>query len=112
MPTGSGSGIVASHTFTPAADGQLVVTITYECQGTSGGDWGSAYTSKAFVTQGGTTTYGPEKPMSTDRAAQAVRGVFSVTAGSSVEVGLYGTISGAVAADWWDTHVTAELIKL
>ena len=106
-----GSGIVASHTFTPGADGQLVVTITYECQGTSGGDWGSAYSSKAFVTQSSTTTYGPAKPMSLDRSAQTVRGVFDVTSGSSVEVGLYGTISGAVAADWWDVHVTAELIK-
>jgi len=111
MPTGSGSGIVASHTFTPGADGQLVVTITYECQGTSGGDWGSAYTSAAFCTQG-STSYGPAKPMNTARTAQTVRGVFSVTGGTSVEIGLYGAISGAVAADWWDVHVTAELIKV
>lgn len=112
MPTGSGSGIVASGTLTPGAAGQLVVTITYECQGTSGGDWGAAYTSKAFVTQSGTTTYGPAKPMSTTRSAQSVRGVFDVTAGASVEVGLYGNVSGAVAADWWDIHITAELIKV
>lgn len=113
MPTGSGSGIVDSHTFTPAAGGQLVVTITFECKGNGGSDWGASFSSMAFVTQGGTTTYGPSKPMSSiARASQAVRGVFSVTSGSSVEVGLYGDISGAVSADWWDIHVTAELIKL
>ncbi len=108
----AGSGIVASATLTPDAAGQLVVTITYECAGLSGGDWGSAFLSRPFCTQGGTTTYGNDKPMSTTRGAQALRGVFTVTAGTAVDIGLYGEISGAVAASWWDIHITAELIKL
>lgn len=89
-----------------------MVTITYECAGRSGSDWGSAFVSKPYCTQGGATTYGNSKPMSTTRSAQTVRGVFTVTSGSTVEIGLYGEIGGAVAADWWDIHITAELIKL
>jgi|GEM_PF-2882049 len=108
----AGSGIVASATLTPDAAGQLVATITFECAGRSGSDWGAAFTSTPYCTQNGTTNYGNAKPMSTTRGAQTLRGVFSVTAGTAVEVGLYGTISGAVAADWWDIHITAELIKL
>ena len=49
--------------------------------------------------------------MSTTRGSQTARGVFAVTAGASCEIGIYGTISGAVAADWWNIHITAELIK-
>ena len=111
MPSGSGSGIVHSETFTPDAAGSLVVTVTYDCKGTSGGDWGTAFTTSVFCTQSGTTTYGTAHPMSTTRGSQTARGVFAVTAGASCEIGIYGTISGAVAADWWNIHITAELIK-
>lgn len=107
----AGSGIVAYETLTPDADGTLVVTITYDAQGTAGGDWGSDFTTKAYLTQGGTTTYGEAIPMSTTRGSQTVRGVFTVTAGSACTVGIYGTISGAVAATYWNVHITAELIK-
>lgn len=111
MPTGSGSGIVHSETFTPDADGSLVVTVTYDCKGLSGSDWGASFTTSVFCTQGGTTVYGQAHAMSTTRGSQTARGVFAVLGGVSCEVGIYGTISGAVAADWWNIHITAELIK-
>ena len=111
MPSGAGSGIVHSETFTPDATGSLVVTINYDCKGISGGDWGSAFTTHVFRTQSGSTVNGTPIPMSTTRISQSLRAVFSVTGGVSCEVGLYGTISGAVAADWWNVHITAELIK-
>lgn len=107
----AGSGIVASQTLTPDAAGMLIITISYDSQGQSGGDWGSAYTTQPFCTQGGVTVYGSAIPMSTTRGSGMVRGVFSVSAGSACVVGLYGTISGAVAASWYNIHLTAELIK-
>jgi len=111
MASGSSSGIVHSETFTPDADGTLVVTINYDCQGTDGSDWGSSFTSHAFCTQDGTTTNATAVPMSTGRLSQTVRGIFEVVSGLSCEIGIYGTISGAVAASWWNVHITAELIK-
>lgn len=111
MPSGAGSGIVHSETFTPDADGTLVVTVTYDCKGTDGSDWGSSYTTHVFCTQSATTSDGTAIPMSNGRVSQTVRGVFSVTGGASCEIGIYGTIGGAVAADWWNVHITAELIK-
>ena len=111
MPSGAGSGIVHSETFTPEAAGTLVVTINYDCKGRDGSDWGSAFTTHVFRTQGGSTDNGAAIPMGTTRVSQTLRGVFSVTGGSACEVGLYGTVSGAVAADWWNVHITAELIK-
>ena len=100
-----------STTFTPDAAGTLVVTVTYDAKGTSGGDWGASYSTKPFCTQSSVTTYGDARGMSTTRANQTVRGVFDVVAGSSCEVGIYGAIGGAVAATWWDIHITAEVIK-
>jgi hypothetical protein len=107
----AGSGIVASQTLTPDTAGILVVTITYDSQGRSGSDWGAAFTTKPYCTQSGTTVYGNAVPMSTTRGVGVVKGIFTVTAGGACEVGIYGTISGAVAADWYNVHVTAELIK-
>jgi hypothetical protein len=111
MPSGAGSGIIHSETFTPDAAGSLVVTVTYDCKGTSGDDWGASFTTHVFCTQDGTTTDGTAVPMSTGRISQTLRGVFDVVAGLSCEIGIYGGISGAVAADWWNIHITAELIK-
>ena len=110
MPAGSGT--VYSSSVTPDAAGVLIVTVTYDAQGRFGTDWGSAFLTKVFCTQSAVTTYGDGKPMSTTRASQSVRGVFSVAAGAACEIGIYGEISGAVAADWWNVHITAELIKL
>lgn len=101
-----------SVTLTPDAAGSLVVTITYDAKGTSGSDWGASYQSRAFCTQSGSTTYGEQQPMANTRGSQTVRAVFAVTSGAACEVGLYGTISGAVQGDWWNVHITAELIKL
>ena len=107
----AGSGIIASQTLTPDADGVLIVTITFDSQGRNGSDWGSAYTTNAFCTQSGVTSYSPAIPMSTTRSSGTIRGVFNVTSGASCEIGIYGNISGAVAADWYNVHITAELIK-
>ena len=111
MPSGSGDGIVSSLTFTPDAAGTVIVTATYDCKGTDGSDWGSSFVSKLFRTQSASTVYSDALGMSTTRQSQTARAVFTVTAGSSVEVGLYGDISGAVAASWWNIALTAELVK-
>lgn len=111
MPSGSGSGIVHSTTFTPSAAGRLIVTVTYEAEGASGSAWGAAYRAKTFCTQSATTTYGEEAGISNARAAYTVRGVFNVVAGQPVECGLWGVISGAVAATFWNINVTWELVK-
>jgi len=111
MSSGSSSGIAHSETFTPDAAGTLVVTVTYDCQGSYGSDWGSSFATNVFCTQSGTTTNSTAMPMSTARGSQTARGIFAVTAGAACEVGIYGAISGAVAATWWNIHITAELIK-
>jgi hypothetical protein len=111
MPSGTGDGIVHSLTFTPAAAGRLVVTVTYDCQGDLGDSWGASYLSKTFCAQDGSTVYGEASPMTTSRLSQTARGVFDVVASEEVECGLYGDISGAVTATWWNVNITAELIK-
>lgn len=111
MPSGTGDGIVDSLSFTPDAAGKLIVTATYSCKGTSGADWGSAFVTKVFCTQDGVTTYGDAIPMTTTRTPQTARYAFDVDAGLAVECGIYGDISGAVSADWYDVTLTAELIK-
>lgn len=111
MPSGSGSGIVHSTTFTPSAAGRLIVTVTYEAEGASGSAWGAAYRGRTFCTQGGTTTYGEEAGIANARAAYTVRGVFNVVAGQPVDCGLWGAISGAVSATFWNINITWELVK-
>ena len=112
MPSGSSSGVVHSVTLTPAAAGQLIVTATFDAIGTSGSDWGSSYSTKLYCTQNSVTVDGPTQKMGNARISQTIRGVFAVVAGLECTVGLYGTISGAVQADWYDVHITAELVKL
>ncbi len=111
MPSGSGSGVVHSATFTPDAAGRLIVTVTYEAQGNSGSAWGTAFRARAFATQSATTTYGEYVNMNTARASYTAQGVFDVVAGSAVECGLWGQISGAVSADFWNVSIRWELIK-
>lgn len=111
MPTGSGSGVVHSTTFTPSRAGRLVVTVTFEAQGASGSAWGSSYVAKAFCTQSATTTYDEPTALDNNRAQYTVRGVFDVVGGASVECGLWCAISGAVSADFWNVNVNRELIK-
>lgn len=101
---------VHSYTFTPSDAGQLIVTITFEAQGT-GSDWGSNTTSTPFCTQSGTTINGDALQMSTTRLQQVIRHVFTVVGGAAVTVGLRGDISGAATAKWWNTKITVELIK-
>ena len=100
-----------SVTFTPAAAGRLVVSCTFESQGASGSDWGASYKAHAFCRQSGTTTLGDPAGVSNTRAAGAVQAVFDVVAGAEVECGLWGQISGAVSATFWNINVKAELIK-
>lgn len=111
MPTGAWSGAVHSVTFTPVVAGRLVVTVTFEAEGTSGSSWGSSYRARAFMTQSGTTTHGDVSSLDTTRGHYTVRGVFDVTAGAAVECGLWGLISGAVSATFYNINVSAELIK-
>jgi len=107
----SGSGVVHSMTFTPTDAVTLIVTAAYSCVGSAGDNWGSDYTTKLYVTQDGVTTYSDALPMGNTRISQMARKVFSVAAGLPVECGIYGSISGAVAASWYDISLTAELIK-
>lgn len=109
MPAGSGT--VHSVTFTPDVAGKVLVTCTFEAQGQSGSNWGAGFNARAFALQGGTTTLGDPAGISTTRSTGTVRGVFDVTAGTSVECGLYGQISGAVGVTFWNIKVTAEHIK-
>jgi hypothetical protein len=111
MPSGSGSGIVHSATFTPEAAGRLIVTVTYEAQGAAGSAWGAAFRARVFATQSASTTYGEYVGMSDLRAAYTAQGVFDVVAGAAVECGLWGQISGAVSADFWNVSIRWELIK-
>lgn len=88
-----------------------MVTVTYEAQGNAGSAWGASYGGKAFCTQSAVTTFGETSAMSNDRASYTVRGIFDVVADVSLECGLWGAISGAVAASFWNVNVTWELIK-
>jgi hypothetical protein len=107
----AGSGIVYSATITPDAAGVLIVTARFDVQGSYGSDWGSSWTSRLFCTQNAATVNGSEYPFSTTRGCNILRSMFNITAGADCEIGVYGTISGAVAATWWNVHLTAELIK-
>lgn len=111
MPSGGGSGIILSSTFTPAWNGKVVITCRYEAQGTSGGDWGSAYLAKPFIIQNSSTTFGDSAPLSTSRLPAAVRNIFDVIADAEVEYGLYCAISGAVAASFWSIGISAHFIR-
>lgn len=111
MPNGAGSGIVHSVSFTPSVAGRVLVTVTFEAEGGSGSAWGASYKARAFLTQSAVTTLGDAAGVSNARATGVVRGVFDVVAGAAVECGLWGAISGAVDADFWNIKVTAELIK-
>lgn len=106
----SATTTVHSYGFTPSADGQLIVTITFESKG-GGSDWGSNTTSTPFCTQNGSTISGESLQMSTTRLQQIIRKVFTVVAGYPVTVGLRGDITGAASAQWWNVKITAELIK-
>lgn len=106
------SGTLKSLTFTPAHSGVLKLSISCEGQGTSGGDWGGSIAFKAFATQSSVTTYGEAIPVSsTSRLPQSVQESFDVVAGASVECGLYGYISGAVALSAWNVKIIAKLYK-
>jgi hypothetical protein len=111
MASGAGSGVVHSLTFTPAVAGRLVVTVTYEAEGASGSAWGSSYRARAFMTQSATTTLADLNSLDTTRGHYTARGVFDVAAGATVECGLWGQISGAVSASFYNINVNAELIK-
>ena len=100
-----------SLSFTPGVAARLVVTVTFEAAGVSGGDWGAAYKAHAFFEQSSSTTLGDPAGISTTRAGHTVRGVFDVVAGAAVVCGLWGQISGAVGATFYNISISAELIK-
>ncbi len=107
----AGSGTVNSVTFTPEATGELLVTCTFSARRTLGSDWGAGAYFKCFCTQSASTSYGDQLALSTTRISYTARFVFPVIGGASVECGLFGGCSGASAASFWDSQVTAELIK-
>lgn len=106
------SGSVCSKTFTPSADGKVIVTVSFNAQRTLGSDWGAGAYYKCYVTQGASTTYGDEFPLSSTRISYTVTAVFDVTGGTSAECGLFGGVSGASSADFHDALPTVEYIKL
>lgn len=103
------SGTVASLTFTPIQDGNLVLSATFEARKTIGSDWGQSTLSKLFVTQDGVTTYSGAVGMDTTQRSQNIVYVFAVDGGLPVECGLYGDLSGAVAARWDNISILAQL---
>lgn len=102
---------LASLSFIPAVAAKVIVTINFSAQGSASIDFGGAYVSKAFMIQNGVTTFGNAIPMGNTRASQTIKHIFDVVAGTTVECGLTGVITGAVAASWWDISITAEVIK-
>lgn len=111
MPSGTGSGIVSSVTFTPSFTGQVEVTCSWRAAGTGSGS-GQVRVGKLFLTQSSTTTYSPGRgvPNRAQETSQVERYLFSVTSGSSVEAGLYGEISGAVAVTWRDISIAVRKV--
>lgn len=105
------SGTVESVTFTPSVACDVVVTATFEAQRTTGGDWGSGALYKLFKTQSASTTYGDERPVSTTRIAYTATFIFSVAAGASCEVGLFGQVTGASAVSFYNCTIVAEEIR-
>lgn len=103
------SGIVLSKTFTPTQSGDLIVSATYDSQGVAS-DWGAGLRSKLFVLQNAVTTYSAGLGISTSRVSQGMTNTFEVVAGLPLTFGLYGELTGAVAATWWNVNITAQLI--
>lgn len=105
------SGILSQISFTPAHDGTLIVTVTGQAQGTSGGDWGSSIFLRGFADQG-TPSYGDQIAVSSSsRLPFALQHQIPVSAGLACATGLYGDISGAVALSAWDVKIQAEVVK-
>lgn len=106
------SGVLKALSFTSPYPGTLELCISYEAQGISGGDWGSAISCKAFMTQNSSTLFGDPIPVATSqRLPGVVQAQFPVLAGATVTCGLYGSISGAVALIVWNVKINAEFIK-
>lgn len=105
------SGVVKSVTFTPPVACNVVATATFEAQRTLGSDWGAGGEYKMFMTQSASTTYGDARLISTTRIAYSAKYVFSVAAGASCEVGLYGAVSGAATIVFHNCTIVAEEIR-
>lgn len=108
------SGVIKQITGISApGDGNyvLIVTATFEAQGSSGGDWGSAYQAKLRMTQNSITTNGDSIPLSSSRLPYAMQYQFAPVSGYSITCDLYCDISGAVAASFYNIKLQAELIK-
>lgn len=100
------SAPIQSITFVPSYRGRVKVSASYSVEGTAS-DWGASRASRLYCTQGGTTTYSPVLAEGTARHVGSLEWTFDVSGGASVEVGLYGQISGAVSSTYYDYTVTA-----
>lgn len=103
------SGIISSVSFTPKADGRVVITCVYDIEPTSG-DWGSKVVSKVFKSQG-FTDYGEAVSSGTSRNRQVAQMTIAVAGGTACTVGLYGVVTGAAAGSWYNVSVTYTLLK-
>jgi len=90
--------------------GALIITGTFQAQKT-GTDFGSGAETRCFVTQGGITTFGGVQALSNIRSQQTIRHVFVIEGGEPIVCGLFGAVTGATLASWWDIAFTAEHIK-
>lgn len=105
------SGNPHSVSFTPLVASVVQVTATFDAQRGLGSDWGSGAQCQLFLTQGASTTYGDSQPLGNTRGKFALTYSFTVTAGTSCTAGLFGSVSGASAATFWNIEIRVEVIK-
>lgn len=105
------AGLLASLTFTPGSDGQCNALAVFEAEAT-GSDWGANVKIDLRQTQSGTTTTLETVQPGASRARYAMQSLqFAVSAGVSVTVDLYMTVSGASAGTAYNLRLHAEVIK-
>lgn len=114
MPSGAGSGILDSITFTPQHDGTMVLTVACLATTAIGDPMGAAMRLKLFATQSGSTTYGEALGVGSVYPTYYPHVLvyqFPVVGGAEVECGLYGEIAGAVQLAAKEITIEAKVIK-
>lgn len=92
-------------------DHVLKVRAVFDGEGTSGGDWGSAYRSRLYVVQNSSRTYGDYTTHQTARNSYALEAQFSLSKGYSITAGLRCDLSGAVAFGYYNLTLSVEVLK-
>lgn len=93
------------------ADHVLKVRAVFEGEGTSGGDWGSAYRSRLYVVQNSVRTYADYTAHQTARNSYAMEAQFALSKGHTITAGLRCDISGAVAFSYYNLTLSVEVLK-